>query len=329
MKKKTVLVTGGAGFIGSHLVDRLVLKNYKVIVLDSLKSGVKKNLSKSFKRITFIKKDIRNFKTYEKYFKKVDLVFHLAAIADVVPSIKNPEEYFYTNVQGTLNVLKACRKHKVKKIVYIASASCYGIAKEIPTSENAHVNTEYPYALTKRLGEELVIHWGKVYKLNFTSVRLFNVYGPRSRTAGAYGAMFGVFLSQKLANKPFTIVGTGNQKRDFTYISDVIDALIIISKSKKSNKEIFNVGSGIPISVNKIAKMIGGKKIYIPKRPGEPEITVANIKKIKKVLRWRPKVNIKTGVKIMLNNISYWKSAPLWTPKKIKKATKDWFKYLK
>ena len=329
MKKKTVLVTGGAGFIGSHLVDRLVLKNYKVIVLDSLKSGVKKNLSKSFKRITFIKKDIRNFKTYEKYFKKVDLVFHLAAIADVVPSIKNPEEYFYTNVQGTLNVLKACRKHKVKKIVYIASASCYGIAKEIPTSENAHVNTEYPYALTKRLGEELVIHWGKVYKLNFTSVRLFNVYGPRSRTAGAYGAMFGVFLSQKLANKPFTIVGTGNQKRDFTYISDVIDALIIISKSKKSNKEIFNVGSGIPISVNKIAKMIGGKKIYIPKRPGEPEITVANIKKIKKVLRWRPKVNIKNGVKIMLNNISYWKSAPLWTPKKIKKATKDWFKYLK
>ncbi len=329
MKKKTVLVTGGAGFIGSHLVDRLVSKKYKVIVLDNLRSGLKKNLLESYKKIKFIKKDIRKYKTYEKYFKNVDLVFHLAALADVVPSIKNPEEYFSTNVDGTLNILKACRKHKVKKIIYIASASCYGIAKEIPTSETALINTEYPYALTKRLGEELTIHWGKVYGLNFTSVRLFNVYGPRSRTAGAYGAMFGVFLSQKLANKPFTVVGTGNQKRDFTYISDVIDALIIISKSKKSNDEIFNVGSGIPISVNEIVKMIGGKKTFIPKRPGEPEVTVANIKKIKKILRWRPKVNIKNGVKIMLNNISYWRSAPLWTPKKIKNATKEWFKYLK
>ena len=328
-KKKTVLVTGGAGFIGSHLVDRLVSKKYKVIVLDNLKSGSKKNLASSIKKIKFIKKDIRNYQALEKYFKKVDIVFHLAALADIVPSIKNPEEYFSTNVQGTFNVLRACRKYKIKKIVYIASASCYGLTKEIPTSENAKVNTEYPYALTKRLGEELIIHWGKIYRLNFTSVRLFNVYGPRSRTAGAYGAMFGVFLSQKLAKKPFTVVGSGNQKRDFTYISDVVDALIIISKSKKSNYQIFNVGSGIPISVNKIVKMIGGKKTYIPKRPGEPEITVANIKKIKKLLRWRPKVNIKTGVNVMLNNISHWKKAPLWTPKKIKTATKEWFKYLK
>ena len=259
-KKKTVLVTGGAGFIGSHLVDRLVSKKYKVIVLDNLKSGSKKNLASSIKKIKFIKKDIRNYQALEKYFKKVDIVFHLAALADIVPSIKNPEEYFSTNVQGTFNVLRACRKYKIKKIVYIASASCYGLTKEIPTSENAKVNTEYPYALTKRLGEELIIHWGKIYRLNFTSVRLFNVYGPRSRTAGAYGAMFGVFLSQKLAKKPFTVVGSGNQKRDFTYISDVVDALIIISKSKKSNNQIFNVGSGIPISVNKIVKMIGGKK---------------------------------------------------------------------
>ena len=327
--KKKVIVTGGAGFIGSHLVDKLVNQKYDVLVIDNLVNGQIKNLSKSYKKIKFIKADIRNFKKIEKYFKGVAIVFHLAALADIVPSIKEPESYYSTNVTGTLNVLMLCKKYQVKKIIYSASASCYGISKEIPTSESSKLSPEYPYALTKKLGEDLIIHWGKVYKLNYTSLRLFNVYGPRSRTTGAYGAMFGVFLAQKISNKPFTVVGNGSQKRDFTFVKDIVEVMVKCLKKKQSNNEIFNVGTGVPISVNEITKLLGGKKIYIPKRPGEPNTTVANIKKIKKNLNWKPKINITNGVNILLNNINMWSNAPIWDKKSISKATKDWFKHLK
>ena len=159
---------------------------------------------------------------------------------------------------------------------------------------------------------------GQVYNLNFTSFRLFNVYGPRSRTTGAYGAMFGVFLAQKIANKPMTVVGNGNQKRDFTYVSDVVNALLLSISSKKSNNKILNLGTGIPVSVNQIVKMLNGKKIFIPKRPGEPDITVADITNIKKYLNWKPRVDIKLGIKKLLYNLDYWKNAPVWTSIKIK-----------
>jgi UDP-glucose 4-epimerase len=182
--------------------------------------------------------------------------------------------------------------------------------------------------LTKRLGEELVLHYSNLYNLNATSLRFFNVYGPRARTTGTYGAVFGVFLAQKLAKKPFTVVGNGNQTRDFTYVSDVIDALIEVLDYQNLKSEILNVGSGKTISINKIVKLLGGKKIYIPKRPGEPDITFADIKKIKKLTNWRPKISIEKGIDILLQNIDNWRDAPLWTPKKINKATKKWFYYL-
>ena len=186
----------------------------------------------------------------------------------------------------------------------------------------------YPYALTKWLGEELVMHWNKVYNLKTISLRFFNVYGPKSRTGGTYGAMFGVFLAQKLAGLPFTIVGNGKQKRDFIYINDVVEAIITAAKSNFSG-EIFNVGSGKTVSVNNIVKLLGGKKVYIPKRPGEPDTTQADINKIKKYLNWSPKVSIEDGINYLMKNINYWKDAPIWTKDKIKDATKDWFKYLK
>ena len=230
---------------------------------------------------------------------------------------------------GTFNILKACRKHKVPRVIYSASSSCYGIPKKYPTSEQAEIFPKYPYALTKRLGEELILHFGKVYDLNVTSLRFFNVYGPRARTSGTYGAVFGVFLAQKLANKPFTVVGDGKQKRDFTYVSDVVDSIITLQKSKRFNGEIFNIGSNTTVSVNKIVKLLKGKVVKIPKRPGEPEITYADITKIKKKTKWRPKIKIEKGIRLMINNIDDWKNAPLWTPNKIKKATKSWFKYLK
>lgn len=323
------IVTGGAGFIGSHLCEKLVLLGHKVILIDNFLIGKKNNIKQIKGKIKIVNKDIRNLKSIKNLFKNVDNVFHLAALADIVPSIENPDDYFSTNVQGTYNVLKASVDNKVKRFIYSASSSCYGIPKKYPTSENEKIMPQYPYALTKRMGEELVVHFSKVYKLNANSLRFFNVYGPRARTSGTYGAVFGVFLAQKIANKPFTIVGDGNQKRDFTFVSDIVDAIIKTSKHNNISSKIYNIGSGNTISINKIAKLLGGKKIFIPKRPGEPDITFADIKKIKKDINWKPKISIEKGVKLILKSINDWKNAPVWTPKKIKKATKKWFLYLK
>jgi len=323
-----VIVTGGAGFIGSHLVELLVKKNYKVTVIDNLITGRVDNLKKLNKKIKIVKADISNYSKIEKFFKNCKYVFHLAALADIVPSIEEPKKYFDTNVSGTLNILKASQKYNIKKVIYAASSSCYGVVKKLPIHEKSPIKTEYPYALTKYMGEQLMVHWSKVYKIQTISLRLFNVYGLRSRTSGAYGAMFGVFLAQKVNNKPITIVGNGKQSRDFTYVTDVSKAFFVAAKSKIKHG-IFNVGSGKPTSVNYVANKLGGKKVYIPKRPGEPDKLQASNKKIKKYLNWKPLISIDQGIEIMQKNIQDWNSAPVWTPKKIKVKTKLWFKYLK
>ena len=239
-------------------------------------------------------------------------MFHAAALADIVPSIQQPH---------------ASRLSGVSRFIYFASSSSYGTPDIYPTSEEAKIDPQYPYALTKRLGEEIVLHWCNVYDLPALSMRLFNVYGPRSRTSGTYGAMFGVFLAQKLSNKPFTIVGSGKQTRDFTYVSDVIEALLKASKSKLKN-EILNVGSGRTVSILKIVKLLRGNKVYIKKRPGEPDCTFADITRIKSEIGWEPQVPIEEGVAELLNNIDYWLEAPVWTPDSIADATLDWFRYL-
>ena len=322
------IVTGGAGFIGSHIAELLVNKNYEVTIIDNFATGRLENLNKIKSKIKIINQSVSNYSKIEKFFKNVDYVFHLAALADIVPSIENPEIYYDTNVTGTLNILRASKKYNIKKVIYAASASCYGVVKNFPTDEKNIIMTEYPYALTKNLGEQLMVHWSKVFKLSTISLRLFNVYGLRSRTTGAYGAMFGVFLAQKINNKPLTIVGNGKQTRDFTYVTDVAKAFYVSSKSKIFH-DVFNVGTGVPTSVNYVANKLGGKKIFIPKRPGEPDKSEANIKKIYKKLKWKPEINIDQGIGILKDNISDWKKAPVWTPKKISVKTKKWFKYLK
>ena len=322
------LVTGGAGFIGSNLVDQLVKKKHKVIVLDNFSTGRRSNLSHhKIKNVKIIKVDISNSKHLDKYFNDVDYVFHLAGIADIVPSIENPSKYFKSNVVGTLNVVQAAKRAKIKKFIYAASASCYGIPDKFPIKENAKINPMYPYAFTKWQAEELIMHWAKIYNFPAISVRFFNAYGPRSRTSGAYGAVFGVFLAQKLANKPLTIVGNGNQTRDFIHVYDLVNGIIKAASSNKVGK-IYNIGGGKEVKVNKITKLIGGKKVHIPKRPGEPNRSLADISKIKKDLDWQPKIKIEEGVKNLLSKIHYWKDAPVWTPKSIKKETKTWFKIL-
>jgi len=323
------LITGGAGFIGSNLADQLVKIGHKVIVLDNFSTGRKLNLSHHNKKnVKIVKVDISENKKLDKYFKGVNYVFHLAGIADIVPSIENPHKYFKSNVIGTIKVVQAAKKAKVKKFIYAASASCYGIPNKFPTNENEKIKTMYPYSFSKWQAEETVMHWVKIYNFPAISLRFFNAYGPRSRTSGAYGAVFGVFLAQKLANKPLTVVGNGKQTRDFIHVYDLVRAIIKAALSKKVGK-IYNVAAGKEVTVNKIAKLIGGKKIYIPKRPGEPDRSLADISKIKRDLKWEPKITIEEGIKDLLNKINNWKDAPVWTPKSIKKATKTWFKLLK
>lgn len=323
------IVTGGCGFIGSHMVDRLLSEGHIVRVVDNWSTGRTENLEhqKENPNLTVYHMDIRNKAEIESIFKDVDYVFHFAALADIVPSIQNPGEYYSSNVLGTYNVVECARNAEVKKLVYAASSSCYGIPDEYPTRESAMIRPQYPYALTKRLGEETVLHWGQVYGLPVITLRLFNVYGTRSRTSGTYGAVFGVFLAQKLAGKPFTVVGDGNQTRDFTYVTDIADAFYTAAMSDIV-QEIFNVGSGGTYSVNQLCKLLGGEITHIPKRPGEPDCTFADTTKIEKMLGWRAKVTFEEGVQKVLDHIDYWREAPVWTPDSIKEETQDWFKYL-
>jgi UDP-glucose 4-epimerase len=309
--KKRALVTGGAGFIGSHLVESLLKRGIQVTVLDNLSNGRLENLAlvNDNSDLTFYNVDVSEFEKIRPLFEGVDWVFHLAALADIVPSIQNPLRYHKANVDGTVAVLEAARLAKVRRFVYAASSSCYGIPDLYPTPESAPIRPMYPYDVPA------------------VALRLFNVYGPRSRTSGTYGAVFGVFLAQKLHGVPFTVVGDGTQTRDFTFVSDVVAAFIAAADSEYT-KEVFNVGSGASQSVNRLTELLGGERIYITKRPGEPDSTFADIKKITSRLSWKPEVTFEKGVSEMLSQIEYWRTAPVWTENAISDATRDWHKYL-
>jgi UDP-glucose 4-epimerase len=319
------VVTGGAGFIGSHMVDLLLAEGFRVHVLDNLVGGRLENLQhhKGDSQLVFSQQDCRQLKADDPLFHGAEYVFHYAGIGDIVPSIERPVDYLSANVMGTIHTLEAARAAGVKKFVYAASSSCYGLAT-VPTNESAPIAPQYPYALSKFMGEEAVLHWGQVYHLPVMSIRIFNAYGPRSRTTGAYGAVFGVFLAQKLAGKPFTVVGDGTQTRDFVFVSDLARAFYLAATSSKS-QEIYNVGAGNPQAVNRLVELIGGPVIHIPKRPGEPECTWADITKIRGELGWEPKISFPEGVRAMLDNIQYWRNAPVWDPVSIEAATRSWF----
>jgi UDP-glucose 4-epimerase len=324
------LVTGGAGFIGSHLVDVLLSTGRTVRVVDNLSVGREANLiqHKGNPHLEVLIGDVADATFMQRAIAGVDRVFHLAALADIVPSIEKPESYFRSNVDGTFATMEAARANGVRRVVYVASSSCYGIPDIYPTPEDAQIRPQYPYALTKWLGEQIVMHWAHVYKLPAVSVRFFNIYGPRARTSGTYGAVFGVFLAQLLAGKPLTIVGDGNQTRDFTYVGDAVNALVTAATSDKVG-QIYNVGSGRTVSVNHLAQLLRPQAIvHIPKRPGEPDCTFADTTRIERDLGWKARVPFEDGVEIMLRNIDYWRDAPVWTADKIAEATEGWFRYL-
>jgi UDP-glucose 4-epimerase len=326
--RKLAVVTGGAGFIGSHMVDLLLDEGFRVHVIDNLIGGRLENLAhrKGEANLVFENRDIRDLEADDRLFAGAEYVFHFAGIGDIVPSIDRPVDYMSTNVMGTVKVLEAARHAKVRKLVYAASSSCYGLA-DVPTKEDAPIRCEYPYALSKYMGEEAVFHWGRVYKLPVNSIRIFNAYGTRSKTSGAYGAVFGVFLAQKLANKPFTVVGDGTQRRDFLFVTDVARGFYLAAKTDRVN-EMFNLGAGNPQPVNRLVELLGGPIIHLPKRPGEPDCTWADITKIRRDLGWEQRVPFEDGVAAMLKNIEYWRQAPVWDPKSIEAATKNWFAFL-
>ena len=323
------VVTGGAGFIGSHMVDLLVARGYAVVVIDNLATGRAENLAQHRRepRVEFHEIDMCTVTADSRLFKGADHVFHFGGIGDIVPSIERPLEYMRANVNGTLAVLEASRHAGVRKFVYAASSSCYGMATELPTTEQAPIRPEYPYALSKYLGESAALHWGQVYRLPVISIRMFNVYGPRVRTTGAYGAVFGVFLAQKLHGKPFTVVGDGSQRRDFVYVTDVARAYLLAAESAESG-QVFNLGAGDPQTINRLIELMGGDVVHVPKRPGEPDCTWADVGRIRRALGWNPEVSFPDGVAAMLGQIEEWRAAPLWTPEKIEAATRTWFEHL-
>ena len=328
------VVTGAAGFIGSHLVTRLLRGGYEVWMVDNLSTGRKENIAAALAEAPpnagtrFFEADLADSDELAFICGGADYVFHLAALADIVPSITNPVEYHRSNVEGTIRLLEAVRAAGGgAKVVYAASSSCYGIPDVFPTPETADIRPQYPYALTKYVAERYVLHWSEVYGLPAVSLRFFNVYGPRARSNGTYGAVFGVFLAQKLAGEPLTVVGDGTQRRDFVYVTDVAEACVRAAEANLSG-EVLNVGAGDPQSVNRLCELIGGPMVYVPKRPGEPDCTWADISKIRRLFDWTPTVPFVEGVARMLETIQSWWEAPVWTPETIADATRDWFNHL-
>ncbi len=331
-----VLITGGAGFIGSHLVDALVEEGHSVVVIDNLSTGKKSQVNKKAK---FIKADIRNLQKIRPYFKGADRVFHLAARARIQPSIKDPVSTFDHNVLGTLNVLLAARDAGVKRVIYSASSSSYGDQDTLPLYEEMTPRFKNPYSLSKYIGEELCRLFSNLYGLETVSLRYFNVYGPRQLLSGAYATVLGIFLKQFKEGKPLTIVGDGGIKRDFTHVFDVVRANILAAQSIKVGKgEVINIGTGKNYSINEVASMImtppergyvlpardfnnphltGGvvpsikpetvlasavrenRVTYIPSRPGETRCTLANTSKARQLLGWKPSVSLEEGLAIL------------------------------
>ena len=328
MSRPVAIVTGGAGFIGSHMVDLLLDSGFAVRVIDNLSGGHRSNLEhrRDDAGLACHWQDILALEPGSPIFDGAAYVFHFAGIGDIVPSIERPIDYMNVNVQGTVRVLECARAAGVEKVVYASSSSCYGLAAT-PTDEAHPIAPQYPYALSKYQGEQAAFHWQRVYGLPVNAVCIFNAYGPRVRTTGVYGAVFGVFLKQKLAGKPFTVVGDGTQTRDFIYVTDVASAFLAAARSGISG-ERFNIGAGDPQSINRLVSLLGGDVIHVPKRPGEPDCTFADIGKITSTLGWRPAVSFPDGVQRMLRDIERWRDAPLWDPESIAQATESWFRYL-
>lgn len=293
MSMEKVIVTGGAGFIGSHIVDRLINDGYEVHIVDNMSSGKEENINP---KATMHKVDIRDLESLMPIFVGAKYVFHEAALPRVQYSIENPVETNEVNVKGTLNVLEACRFNKVQRVVFASSSAIYGEPDILPTREDMPINPMSPYATHKYIGEVYLKLYAKIYELETVCLRYFNVYGPRFDPEGSYPLVIGYFLKLLKEGKPLSITGDGEQTRDFIYAKDVVQANLLAMKSSKvGNGEVINIGGGQRFTINYIAKLLGGKAEYVPPRT-EPHDTEADITKAKELLDWEPSVSLEEGI---------------------------------
>ncbi len=285
-----ILVTGGAGFIGSNLVDALIQKGHEVLIIDNLSTGKRENINS---RAEFVLVDLRDFDLIKDLFKGVDYVFHEAALPRIPLSIEKPQESNDINIKATLNVLVAARDAGVKRLIYAASSSALGSNNKLPMREDSECHPLNPYSLQKYVGELYCKIFFDIYGLPTVALRYFNVYGPRQPREGSYVPVIGIFLTQKKKGEKLTITGDGKQTRDFTHVFDVVRANILAMESNKVGRgEVINIGGGKNHSVNEIAEMVGGEVIHIPARPGEMRDTLADITKAKELLGWSPEITL-------------------------------------
>ena len=297
---KKALVTGGAGFIGSTLVDKLINDDIEVIIVDNLSTGKIENIPP---QAEFWNMDLFDLKENSLSNKNIDVVFHLAALARVQPSIEDPIEFNKSNVDGTLKLLWACHKANIKRVVYSASSSCYGNTTIFPTPESAPTNPLSPYGLQKYIGEQYCKMFSEVYGLDTCSLRYFNVYGDKMTLDGAYRLAIPIFADQIKNNKSCTIHNDGEQRRDFTHVDDVVNANLLAATYKgKLQGESFNIGNGQNLSINEVVDLMGGEKEY-GKTVIEPSITLADNSKAKQILGWEPKEDLSIWIKGYLEKI--------------------------
>jgi len=290
------VVVGGAGFIGSNIVDKLIEQNHEVVVIDNLSTGKRENINPKVQLEYMDISDPKQDKNMTEVMKGADSVFLLAAKARVQPSIENPVEYETNNTIGTLNVLKSASDAGVRRVVYSASSSAYGNTDKLPSVESDPVNPMSPYGAQKYYGEVMCKMFSEVYGLETVSLRYFNIYGERQNVGGAYAMVIGIFVDQLLNGNPMTITGNGEQRRDFTYVGDVVNANILASQSENVGKgEVINIGNGDNRSINELADMIGGDIVNIAPVI-EPRETLANNSKAEELLGWKPTQNIEDWI---------------------------------
>jgi UDP-glucose 4-epimerase len=295
--RRTVLVTGGAGFIGSHLVDALIGRGHAVRVVDNFTNGDRETLNPAAEIIVG---DVRNIDSLRAAFHGVDCVFHAAALPRVMLSIERPVETHLTNVVGTLNALIAARDAGVRRFIYSGSSSVYGAQSQLPLTESMAPNPLTPYALQKLAGEQYTRMFNRLFGMETLTLRYFNVYGPRMATEGAYVTVIGVFLRDRLAGRPLTIHGDGLQTRDFTHVRDVVRASLAAMDATTADGRALNIGRGKSMSVNEIAAIVGGHVIHDAPRPGDPRDTLADLAAARAVLGWEPEVATEAGVRELM-----------------------------
>lgn len=317
MSKIKALVTGGAGFLGSHLCEYLLDKDWEVVCIDNLSSGTLGALDNVMNNSSFHfeEMDIFDLTPETAFLDDINYVFHLAGIESEQSSILSPTDYFRTNVLGTVKVLEATKSQNLKKFLYAASSTCYGVPR-VPTLETDSLIPISPSALSKIQGEQAVFHWSHIYGVESCSLRIFDAYGPRCYSKNSFNNLFGIWMKQKILDQSFTMPGDGEIKRDFVYCEDVCQAFYLAALEGK-NTECYNVGSGKPRTLNELMNLLKGKPNYLNNISKAFYHTWADLSKIQYDTNWAPRFSLEKGVEFSLKHLDSWENAPLWTEDRI------------